>query len=54
MGMGTGRLETLASKTFGKPLADLSSFNAGGMIDLLKSIKAGAITLGDALNGVGA
>jgi hypothetical protein len=36
---------------YGKPVADLSSFDASGVIDLLKSIKAGTIMLGDALNG---
>jgi hypothetical protein len=38
---------------YDKPLSDLSSFNASGLIDMLKSIKGGAIKLGDALNGAG-
>ncbi|HEV2969862.1 MAG TPA: hypothetical protein VGY55_07725 [Pirellulales bacterium] len=50
-GMGPGRLETLATKIYRKQLADLSSFDASGLIDLLKSIKAGMIKLGDALSG---
>ena len=48
------RLETLAEKIYGKPLGDLSGFDASGVIDLLKSIKAGTIKLGDALNGAAA
>jgi hypothetical protein len=36
---------------YDKPLADLSSFDASGMIDTLKSIKAGTIKLADAANG---
>jgi hypothetical protein len=39
---------------YGKPLADLSSFNASGLIDLFKNIKDGTIKLGDTLNGAAA
>jgi hypothetical protein len=53
-GMGIQRLETLAEKICGKPLADPSSYNVSGLIDLLKSIKAGKIKLEDALNGAAA
>jgi hypothetical protein len=53
-GMGVRRLETLASKMFDKPFAELSSLNASGLIDVLKDIKADKINLGDALNGAAA
>jgi hypothetical protein len=53
-GMGARRLETLANKMFGKPLAKLSALNASGLIDVLKDIKADKIKLGDALNGAAA
>ena len=36
---------------YDKPLAELSSLNASGLIDVLKDIKADKIKLGDALNG---
>jgi hypothetical protein len=34
-----------------EPVADLTSLDASDMIDTLKSIKAGEITLDNALNG---
>jgi hypothetical protein len=42
------RLEELAYKLFTKPLADLTSFDASSLIDTLKAIKEGRVTL-DAL-----
>ena len=50
-GLGARRLESICQTMFSRPLADLTTLDASGLIDTLKEIKAGNIDLADALNG---
>lgn len=50
-GLGVRRLDDLAQRMFGKPVAGLNSLEASALIDALKGAKAGEIDLSTALDG---
>jgi hypothetical protein len=48
--LGTRRLDSLTGRMFGRPLASLTSLDASSLINTLKAIKEGRVSLDAALN----
>lgn len=52
-GLGARRLESLTGRMFGKPLTELTSLDASSLIDTLKAIKDGRVSLDAAMHSEG-
>lgn len=48
-GLGARRLDSLTGRMFGKPLGELTSLDASSLIDTLKAIKEGSVSLDAAM-----
>lgn len=52
-GLGASRLESLTGRMFGKPLTELTNLDASSLIDTLKAIKDGRVSLDAAMRSEG-
>ena len=52
-GLGVRRLDIVSRRLTGKPLAELTSFDASSLIDTLKAVKDGDLDLNHVLEGSG-
>jgi len=50
-GLGIRRLDFVANTICGKPVGELNSLDASSLIDTLKQVKAGRISLDAVFNG---